>query len=64
MDPVLNVSEYNWKGASYKVQGNIKNNSATSMDFVLVPLTLPSPCISERCIKRKINLNVYFHTSL
>ena len=54
MDPVLKVSEHNWKGTSCKVQGNIKNNSATSMDFVLVPLTLPSPCISERRIKRKI----------
>ena len=27
-------------------------------------LTLPVPCISESCIKIKINLNFYFHTSL
>ena len=27
-------------------------------------LTLPAPCISESCIKIKINLNFYFHTSL
>ena len=27
-------------------------------------LTLPTPCISESCIKIKINLNFYFHTSL
>ena len=27
-------------------------------------LTLPAPCILERCIKMKINLNFYFHTSL
>ena len=27
-------------------------------------LTLPTPCISESCIKIKINLNFYFQTSL
>ena len=27
-------------------------------------LTLPIPCISKSCIKIKINLNFYFHTSL
>ena len=27
-------------------------------------LALPSPCISESCIKIKINLNFYFDTSL
>ena len=27
-------------------------------------LTLPAPRISESCIKIKINLNFYFHTSL
>ena len=27
-------------------------------------LTLATPCISEICIKIKINLNLYFHTSL
>ena len=26
-------------------------------------LTLPVPCISESCIKMKINVNFYFHTS-
>ena len=31
---------------------------------LLSHLTLPSLCISERCIKMKINLNLYFHTSL
>ena len=29
-------------------------------DFCLFPV----PCISESCIKIKINLNFYFHTSL
>ena len=27
-------------------------------------LTFPVPCISESCVKVKINLNFYFHTSL
>ena len=27
-------------------------------------LTLSALCISESCIKTKINLNIYFHTSL
>ena len=27
-------------------------------------LTLPAPCISESCIKIKINLTFYFHSSL
>ena len=27
-------------------------------------LTLPAPFISESCVKTKINLNFYFHTSL
>ena len=31
--------------------------------FELV-LTLPAPCISENCIKIKINVNFYFHSSL
>ena len=26
--------------------------------------TCPAPCVSESCIKIKINLNFYFHTSL
>ena len=25
--------------------------------------TLPVPCIAESCIKIKVNLNFYFHTS-
>ena len=31
---------------------------------LIVILTLPAPCISGSCIKIKINLNFYFHTSL
>ena len=31
---------------------------------ILTYLTLPAPCISESCIKMKINLNFYFHFSL
>ena len=27
-------------------------------------LTLPAPCISESCIEMKIELNLYFHTSI
>ena len=30
----------------------------------LINLTLPAPCISEGCIKIKVNLNFYFHTFL
>ena len=30
----------------------------------MIWLTLLAPCISESCIKIKINLNFYFHTSL
>ena len=33
-------------------------------DEPLLLLTLPSPCISESCIKMKITLNFYIHTSL
>ena len=32
--------------------------------FAEAYLTLPASCISESCIKMKINLNFYFHTSL
>ena len=31
--------------------------------FRFIKLTLPTPWISESCIKMKINLNFYFHTS-
>ena len=27
-------------------------------------LILPAPCISESCVKIRINVNFYFHTSL
>ena len=29
-------------------------------DFSVSPLTLPAPCISESCIKMKIDLKFYF----
>ena len=33
-------------------------------NFLVNPLTLPVPCISESCIEIKIKLNFCFHTSL
>ena len=35
-----------------------------SLLIIFVFLTLPTPCLSESCIKIKININFYFHTSL
>ena len=37
------------------------NKAVVNLNFIL---TLPTLCISESCIKRKINVNFYFHTSL
>ena len=41
-----------------------KGNFVFFKAFVRHTSTLPAPCISESCIKIKINLNFYFHTSL
>ena len=37
---------------------DLKKNAVTS--FALIRLTLPALCISESCIKIKINLNFFF----
>ena len=38
---------------------------STYFRLIFAPiLTFPAGCISESCIKIKINLNFYFHTSL
>ena len=42
----------------------VLNDHQSILDRMLDTLTLPSPCISESCIKIKINLNFYFNTSL
>ena len=53
--------------------GKLKSNTKKLNRFGLLPttiknhnllLTLNVPCISESCIKIKIKLNFYFHTSL
>ena len=36
---------------------------SVQLNYVLDSLTLPAPCIFKSCIKIKINLNLYFHTS-
>ena len=41
-----------------------KNSRASKSRFKIKPLTLPAQCISESCIKIKINMNFYFHTTL
>ena len=33
-------------------------------NYTVSNLTIPAACISESCIKKKINLNFSFHTSL
>ena len=38
------------------------NSKVNNLKHVLTILTLSSSCISESCIKIKINLNFYFHT--
>ena len=37
---------------------------SASIFYIKYLLTLPSSCISESCIKIKIKLNFYYHTSL
>ena len=64
---------------SYSVQQSKKNQSPRIKKFsinvipqiifstfhsIAFSLTVPVPCISESCVKIKINLNFYFHTSL
>ena len=51
--------------------GNLPNQQEKNFFFVRnilttlgETLTFPSPCILENCIKREINLNFYFYTSL
>ena len=63
---------------SYSVQQSKKNQSPRIKKFsinvipqiifstfnsIAFSLTVPVPCISESCVKIKINLNFYFHTS-
>ena len=39
-------------------------NVGARRQISLLLLSVPAPCISESCIKIKISLNFYFHTSL
>ena len=48
----------------YEQWKNAKNIVVLEYVRLDIILTLPAPFISESCIKIKINLNFYFHTSL
>ena len=52
-----------WLSKCY-LQTEFEQKLSQSFYISFILLTLSAPCISESCIKIKINLNFYFHTSL
>ena len=45
-------------------QLNTNDSVVVCPSVVIVYLALPTPCISEKCIEIKINLNFYYRTTL